>query len=85
MASTELVNWPLLDTAGLMVPHLRIISVFSLILFAFFLVVKIYSSVPIRLIQPDVVTKADPFFQLWTQEWTAITYRIRAILDGDEF
>ncbi|KAK4015672.1 hypothetical protein OUZ56_030647 [Daphnia magna] len=42
------------------------------------------STVPIRLIPPPVVTKADPLFRLWTQEWQSLTYRIRAILDGDE-
>ena len=85
MSSYQVVNWPLLDTAQLMVPHLRIASVFGLILLTFFLIVKVYSSTPIRLIQPSVIVKEDPLFRLWTKEWQALTYRIRAILDGDEF
>ncbi len=81
----EIVNWPLLDTAELMVPHLRIVSVFGVILLTFYVIVKVYSSSPIRLIQPPVVVREDPLFRLWTKEWQAVTYRIRAILDGDEF
>lgn len=80
----QLINWPLIETAQLMVPHLAVTSFFAAILVSFFLVVKLYSTVPIRLIPPPVVTKADPLFRLWTQEWQSLTYRIRAILDGDE-
>ena len=83
---TDVWNWQLYDTAGLLVPHLRIASAFGLILLTFFLLVKLYSSVPIRLIPPDFVgTKELPLFRLWTEEWEAKTYRIRAILDGDQF
>ncbi|KAI9550548.1 hypothetical protein GHT06_016457 [Daphnia sinensis] len=77
----QIINWPLIETAQLMVPHLKVTSFFAAILVSFFLVVKLYSSVPIRLIPPPVVTKADPLFRLWTQEWQSLTYRIRAILD----
>lgn len=84
MASMETVNWPLVDTASLMIPHLRIVSAFASILLAFFLVVKLYSSVPVRIIPPPVFYKEDPLFRLWTQEWLALTYRVRSILDGDE-
>lgn len=80
----QIVNWPLLQTAQLLVPHLTVMSFFAAILVSFFLVVKLYSTVPIRVIPPPVVTKADPLFLLWTQEWQSLTYRIRAILDGDE-
>ncbi|KZS12149.1 Uncharacterized protein APZ42_022962 [Daphnia magna] len=77
----QIINWPLIETAQLMVPHLAVTSFFAAILVSFFLVVKLYSTVPIRLIPPPVVTKADPLFRLWTQEWQSLTYRIRAILD----
>ena len=80
----ELVNWQLIDTASMMQPHLTVASFMGAILLAFFLIVKIYSSVPIRLIPPAVVVKDDPLFLWWTQEWQSLTYRVRAILDGDD-
>ena len=84
MAVTDVINWPLLDSAELMLPHLKVTAFFGAILVAFFLVVKLYSSVPIRVAVPPVVIKEDPLFRLWTREWQALTFRIRAMLDGDE-
>jgi hypothetical protein len=83
--SFEVVNWPLFDTASLVGRHLTVASFIGGILISFFLIVKIYSSVPIRLIPPAVVVKEDPLFRWWTQEWESLTYRVRAILDGDVY
>lgn len=81
----EIVNWKLVDAATMMEPHLRVASFLGAILVIFFLVVKLYSTVPIRLIPPPVVVKEDPLFRWWTREWQSLTYQVRAILDGDVF
>ncbi len=81
----EIVNWKLVDAATMMEPHLRVTAFFGAILLAFFFVIKLYSSVPIRLIPPPDVVREDPLFRWWTREWQSLTYRVRAILDGDQY
>jgi hypothetical protein len=83
--SYQVANWQLIDAASMMQPHLRIVSFFGAILVAFFFIIKLYSSVPIRLIVSPVVVSDDPLFRRWTQEWESLTYRVRAILDGDVY